>query len=171
MARAVAPPIANRLGPLYAGADLADAYAIGLPADATHDIERLTRFLLADPPLWLRMLLGVRDAAVAGFGLKTSRQLRREAGTGGAARIDLFRLYEIAADEAILGEDDRHLDFRVSVQRRPSDIVATTVVRCHNRLGRLYLALIAPFHRIVVRSMLQRAGQRGWPKSTPGSDR
>ena len=171
MARAVAPPIANRIAHLYAGADLADAYAAGLPADATSDIERLTRFMLADPPLWLRMLLGVRDAAVAGFGLKTSRRLRREAGTEGAVRIDFFRLYEIAGDEAILGEDDRHLDFRVSVQRRSGDIVVTTVVRCHNRLGRLYLALITPFHRIVVRSMLQRACQRGWPPSTPGNDR
>ena len=93
------------------------------------------------------------------------------AGAEGAARIDFFRLYEIAGDEAILGEDDRHLDFRVSVQRRSGDIVVTTVVRCHNRLGRLYLALITPFHRIVVRSMLQRAGQRGWPPSMPGNDR
>jgi hypothetical protein len=41
--------------------------------------------------------------------------------------------------------------------------VATTVVHCHNTLGRVYLAVIAPFHRRIVRSALQRAARRGWP--------
>ena len=30
----------------------------------------------------------------------------------------------------------------------------TTLVKTHNRLGRIYLAIILPFHRLVVRSML-----------------
>lgn len=169
MAGAVALPARSRIAGLYAGADLADAYAIGLPLDTSRDIETLTRFMLGDPPLWLRLLLGVRDAAVAGFGIKTSRRLRREAGADGAARIDIFRLYEVAGGEAILGEDDRHLDFRVSVRRRSGDIVVTTVVHCHNLLGRFYLALITPFHRLVVKSMLRRAASRGWPRLTPAA--
>jgi len=81
-------------------------------------------------------------------------------------RIYIFRVYKIARDEAILGEDDKHLDFRISVQRRSGDIVVTKVVHCHNLLGRLYLALITPFHRLVVKSMLRRAARRGWPRLT-----
>jgi uncharacterized protein Usg len=164
MAGAVALPTPSRIAGLYAGADLADAFAIDLPRGATHDIETLTRFMLSEQALWFRLLNGVRDVAVAGFGLKTSRQLRQVPSTDGVARIYIFRVYDITRDEAILGEDDKHLDFRVSVQRRSDDIVVTTVVHCHNLLGRLYLVLITPFHRLVVKSMLRRAARRGWPR-------
>jgi Protein of unknown function (DUF2867) len=70
--------------------------------------------------------------------------------------------------ELILGEDDRHLDFRLSLllRARPDgsgdELVATTVVRCHNALGRMYLALIAQFHRLVVITNLSRASKKGW---------
>ena len=164
MAGAVALPTRSRIAGLYAGADLADAFAIDLPRGTTHDIEALTRFMLGKQALWFRLLNGVRDVAVAGFGIKTSRQLRQGPVGDGVTRIYIFRVYEIAGNEAILGEDDRHLDFRVSVQRRSGDIVVTTVVHCHNLLGRVYLALITPFHRLVVKSMLRRAARRGWPR-------
>ena len=35
-------------------------------------------------------------------------------------------------------------------------VTATTLVLTHNRLGRTYLALILPFHRLIVRAMLRR---------------
>ncbi|MCF8532061.1 MAG: DUF2867 domain-containing protein [Reyranella sp.] len=167
MAGAVPLPTGSRIADLFAGADLADAYAIDLPSGSSRDIETLTRFMLGEEAPWLRLLMGVRDAVVAGFGLKTSRRLRQGSVTDGVARIYIFRVYEITWNEAILGEDDKHLDFRVSVQRRPGDIVVTTVVHCHNLLGRAYLALITPFHRLVVKSILRRAARRGWPESPP----
>lgn len=163
MAAAVALPTGSRIADRFAGADLVDAYAIGLPQGTSHDVETLTRFMLGEEAPWLRLLMGVRDAVVAGFGIKTSRRLRQGSVTDGVVRIYIFRVYEITGDEAILGEDDKHLDFRVSVQRRTGDIVVTTVVQCHNLLGRAYLALITPFHRLVVKSILRRAARRGWP--------
>jgi hypothetical protein len=39
-------------------------------------------------------------------------------------------------------------------------LVATTVVRCHNLLGRLYLAAILPFHILVVTNALRRLRRR-----------
>lgn len=166
MAGAVALPTGSRIADRFAGADLVDAYAIGLPQGTSHDVETLTRFMLSEQGPGLRLLMGMRDAVVAGFGIKTSRELRQGSVTDGVARIYIFRVYEITGDEAILGEDDKHLDFRVSVQRRPSDIVVTTAVHCHNLLGRAYLALITPFHRLVVKSILRRAARRGWPGSS-----
>jgi len=38
-------------------------------------------------------------------------------------------------------------------------------VHCHNRLGRLYILVIAPFHRLVVQASLRRAAQIGWPSA------
>jgi hypothetical protein len=32
----------------------------------------------------------------------------------------------------------------------------TTLVRMHNRLGRAYLAIVMPFHRVIARAMLRQ---------------
>jgi hypothetical protein len=169
----------SRIANLFAGADLADAYAIQLPSTSTDDIETLVRFVLDSQASWFRALLRLRDVLVAGFGIKTSRQLRDAPVENAAPRIFIFRVYAVYVDEMILGEDDKHLDFRASVRLRsdhgPSalvrEIVLTTVVHCHNRLGRCYIALIRPFHRLVVRSMLRQAALRGWPESTASRGR
>jgi hypothetical protein len=36
------------------------------------------------------------------------------------------------------------------------ELVVVTVVHCHNPLGRTYLAVIAPFHRTILRAILER---------------
>jgi hypothetical protein len=166
--RAVPLPAGSRIANLFAGADLADAYAIQLPSTSTDDIETLVRFILCSPTSWFRALLRLRDMLVAGFGIKTSRQLRDAPVDNAAPRIFIFRVYAAYVDEMILGEDDKHLDFRASVRLHgksalAKEIVLTTVVHCHNLLGRCYIAMIRPFHRLVVRSMLRRAAVRGWP--------
>jgi hypothetical protein len=171
-ARAVALPTGSRIAGLFAGSDLADAYAIRLPPGSNRDIRTLTRFMLGEQAPWIRYLMGLRDAIVTGFGIKTSRQLRAAPVKGASDRIYIFRVYAVSEDEMILGEDDKHLDFKLSVLLRSygaghqgkTEIVATTVVHCHNLLGRTYLALISPFHRLVVRSILQRAARKGWPE-------
>ena len=168
-AHAVALPRSGRIAGLYDGAFLADAFAIRLPAGATHDPLALARFALERPAPWVDRLMKVRDGVVSFFGLKTAKALRADTSTR-TPRVGIFRIYETHADEVVLGEDDRHLDFRVSVLRGTSamagevdELVAVTVVHCHNLLGRNYIRLIAPFHRMVVRSALERAARSGWP--------
>ncbi len=39
------------------------------------------------------------------------------------------------------------------------EVTATTLVRTHNRLGRLYLTSILPFHRLITKSMLGQVCQ------------
>jgi len=52
------------------------------------------------------------------------------------------------------------LDFRVVVDVVRSgssqSVTATTLVLTHNWLGRAYLAIILPFHRLIVPSMLRQ---------------
>ena len=175
--RRVAPPAASALAPDYGGAHLADAFAIVLPGgDApTDEVDALTlaRAVLAHPPRWMRALLALRDALVRPFGLKTTAAMREQLARSGAAHVDIFRLLSAAPQEVMFGERDRHLDFKLSILLRPAEgspsassssprreIVATTVVHCHNRLGRAYLALILPGHVFVVRSLLKEAGRR-----------
>ena len=165
--REVPPPPESGVASWF-DADLADAFAVPIdPADVAKGIDNLARCAL-DPAPWIRLLLGLRDALVAGFGVKTTQEVRRAAIADNADRIDFFRILARSDRELVLGEDDRHLDFRVSLllRARPDgsgdELVATTVVRCHNALGRVYLALIARFHRLVVISNLSRASNKGW---------
>ena len=167
-ARAVPLPAASRIADLYAGADLADSYALTLPPNTSRNAETLTRFVLATQPPWLTTLMGVRDGIAGRFGIKTAAQLRG-APADRASRIYIFKVYGAYENEIILGADDTHLDFRLSVllgaldPGESAEITVTTAVHCHNLLGRVYLSIISPFHRIIVRAMLNRAARQGWP--------
>jgi Protein of unknown function (DUF2867) len=76
-------------------------------------------------------------------------------------RVGLFAVQAIFANELILGLDDKHLNFRVSVLRSAQDgiekVTVSTVVELNNLLGRAYLFVIKPFHKLIVRSILQNA--------------
>lgn len=169
LVRSVPPPRDSELTPLFDGADLVDAFAIRLPREATADIGALARAVLGHPPGWLRGLLGVRDAVMGTVGVKTSGQIRQQARRQGRERIDFFPVLARRPNELVVGENDQHLDFRASLLRRPergdapAELIAITVVHCHNQLGRIYLSAIRPFHVLAVRSNLQRAAVRGWP--------
>jgi hypothetical protein len=62
--------------------------------------------------------------------------------------------------ELLLGRDAGHLDFRASVLVEDERVTLSTVVRIHNRRGRLYFAVVRRFHPRVVRRMLRRAWRR-----------
>ena len=160
----------------YASVNLADSYSIELPTGASRNPEQLARFIFSQQAPWISWLMTVRDTLVAGFGLKTAKQLRSLGVDDKASRVGIFRIYSANQTEIVLGEDDTHLDFRLSVlcaDQPPLTgkyhLIVSTVVHCHNRLGRNYIRLIAPFHRLVVQSSLRRAARVGWPMATQGA--
>lgn len=169
----VALPAESRITRAYESVNLADAFSIQLPAGTSANPELLARFIFSQQAPWVSGLMQVRDALVAGFGLKTAKHLTSLGAKATSSRVGLFKIYSSGASEIVMGEDDKHLDFRVSVlcaDEAPSAserrLVVSTVVHCHNRLGRLYILLIAPFHRLVVQSSLRRAARLGWPRAT-----
>ncbi|MBY5896871.1 DUF2867 domain-containing protein [Rhizobium leguminosarum bv. trifolii] len=162
-ARAVPMPSNSVLAPLYAGADLLDAFAIRLPAGASDDLEVLARAGFERPAGWIRALTRIRDVVMATVGVKSSRAIGLAAAGRGPV-IGYFPLLSKSATELVVGEDDSHLDFRVTIQLRTDaangrELVVGTVVHCHNRLGRIYLAMIAPFHRAIARANLEQAAR------------
>jgi len=163
--RAVALPPGAGIAPLYAGSNLADAYAVALPTAQARqmDMPGLARIVLGSQPGWARKLMVLRDAIVVRFGIQTAKQLEAKPGK----RIGIFRIYSVSDDEIILGEDDSHLDFRLSVLRdrnvgRHGSVTVSSVVHCHNGVGRAYILLIRPFHKLIVRRSLARAARRGF---------
>ena len=97
----------------------------------------------------------VRDAIAGRFGLKTNDAYRtgdprHPVSCQPGERIGFFTVYERTENEAIVGEDDRHLDFRVSVLLDESTITLTTMVFYRSWLGRWYFAVVRPFHMAMV---------------------
>jgi hypothetical protein len=135
---------------------MSDAYRLVVDdrvLDATVAAERI----FGRVPWWMAALLGVRNRLVAPFGLKTSVD---EA----AQRIGFFPVIAQTPHRVLLGFDDKHLDFRVAVDVTPlaharHEVTVTTLVRTHNRLGRIYLALVLPFHAVVVPAMLAQVAR------------
>ena len=162
--RAVAMPPGASIAPLYPGSNLADAYAVALPTARARqmDMESLARVLLGSQPGWALKLMVLRDVIVARFGIRTAKQMEARPGK----RIGIFRIFAVSDDEIIVGEDDSHLDFRLSVLRNRDagphgSITMSSVVHCHNWVGRAYILLIRPFHKLIVRRSLARAVKGG----------
>jgi hypothetical protein len=163
-AHEVPAPSDSALAPLYAGADLLDAYAIRLPAGASDDPEVLARVAFERQAAWIRALTWVRDTVMVTVGVQSSRAIGAAAAARGQQVIAFFPVLSKSAREMVVGADDRHLDFRVSISvsrdaQGGRELVVMTVVHCHNRLGRTYLAVIAPFHRVILRANLQRTAR------------
>ncbi len=162
--RSLRAPDESALAPLYPGADLLDAFAVRLAPEVSGDMDALARALMAHPAWWARALTAIRDTAVRPFGVKTTVEIARTAAAHGH---ETFPVLQRTANERIAGVDDAHLDVRASLLIREDgagrELVIISVVHCHNRFGRVYLRVIAPFHRAMVRANLRRAAERGWP--------
>jgi uncharacterized protein DUF2867 len=142
-------------GALLAGAQFVDAYRIAIEATAL-DARRAAERMFARPPRWIEALIDLRNMMVAPFGLKTSG--KGEPASGGM--IGIFPVIDETPERLVAGFNDRHLDFRVVVDvtagGNSRQVTTTTLVLTHNRLGRCYLAIILPFHRLIVRAMMRQ---------------
>src|SRR5258708_39265841 len=110
-ARAVPVPSDSVLAPLYVGADLADAFAIHLPAGASDDLEVLARVLFERQAWWIRALTRVRDAVMATVGVKSSRAIGAVAAARGAVIGD-FPPPSKRGGGVVGGDGDPALDLR-----------------------------------------------------------
>src|SRR5579871_491510 len=159
--RQTRPPPESVVASWYENASLLDSYSIDLGASNQSSMRELATRTLVNPPAWQKALIKLRDAMVMPLGLKTSGTVR--ASRDSKERVDFFPVQYEGRDEIVLGADDRHLDFRLSLLRRPSPsgalLIATTVVHSHNALGFVYLYAIRPFHHLVVRANLARCAQ------------
>lgn len=125
-----------------------------------------TKAFFSSAPAWVGWLMQLRTSLVKIIGLKTaastySREHVLENFTCEPGQsIGLFRVFSKSAQEVVMGEDDKHLDFRVSVYFVPSgdlkqELTLSTVVVLHNWLGRVYFWPVKFFHRLVVPAMLR----------------
>ena len=119
-------------------------------------------------PKWIGKLFSLRDKIVSILGLKTSgditnreKQLENFKCEPGE-QLGLFKVFAKTENEVILGEDDKHLNFRVSLflnqqtkETKKKDLIVSTTVEFNNWFGRLYFLPVRPFHKLIVPAMLK----------------
>ncbi|WP_432286075.1 DUF2867 domain-containing protein [Aminobacter sp. BA135] len=153
----VMPSLANT-DDLLPGASFSDRFVIivtGQSLDAATSASRA----FGRKPAWIGALMALRHVLVRPFGLKT-----REEDISTAERKGMFPVIDQSASQIVLGLDDRHLDFRLLVEVREmgegrQEVSALTLVKPHNMFGRVYLAIVTPFHKIIVPAMLAQVAK------------
>lgn len=142
--------------PALPGADWADCFEVTVSGSGLA-AEIAARLAFEQMPKWVGGLMALRNLMVRPFGLQGDP----DAAAAGAPRVGMFPIVSNDPDEIVLGFDDRHLDFRIVVQtealnHQQTSVRMMTLVERHNRLGRMYLAVIMPFHKLIVASTLSR---------------
>lgn len=149
--REVTPNVDARA--LLSGAQFIDAFRVEVGGTAVNAREACTRMVLHGPR-WIGALIRLRNILVTPFGLKVSG----EGAPAPGGLIGLFPVLSETPELLVAGFNDSHLDFRIVVDvsgdAASRHVTLTTLVQTHNLLGRTYLTLIKPFHKLVARSMM-----------------
>jgi len=145
---------------LLPGHDFVDAYQVRADI-AGLDARRATDAIIKHPPGWIKQLMATRNRVVRLFQLKTV-EMGVDDPHAAQRTVGGFPVVAQSPQEVVLGFDDKHLDFRVSITVAPdgdagTEVTVTTVVKTNNLLGRTYLATIMPFHRVITRHLLEHA--------------
>lgn len=140
--------------------DFLDAYKVKLN-DPGQSVEDVYLAIFNHAPKWVSLLMGIRNKLVSLFGLDTggnSKQKEIKALKIGE-KHGVFRIIDIQSNEVIAGEDDSHLDFRVSVFKLNDYLVLSTLVHYNSNFGKLYFFIVKPFHKLVVKGMMKNASK------------
>lgn len=128
----------------------------------------LAKAFFQSGPDWVEKLFAFRNRVVKLFGLKTpldsqdkKRLLENFRGEPGE-QLGLFKVFEKTEQEVILGEDDKHLNFRVSLlihtdgnDGKKKELAISTAVVFNNWMGKLYFLPVRPFHQLIGPTMLK----------------
>lgn len=141
-------------------ADWADAFVLELPKDQ-RTARHIASVTLGSSPKWLKVLLSIRNNLMAPFGLKAGKETDDQPSNS----IGFFPVLEESDQRIVVGLDDRHLDFRIIVELATAEVTTkvlmTTVIRRHNLFGKTYLAIVSPFHKLIVPRVLSQAALTG----------
>ena len=130
------------------------------------NIFEITRMFFNSDPKWIEKIFLLRNKIVKSFGLKIPESIKNRKEKIQNLKfeineqIGIFKVFNITENEIILGEDDKHLDFRVSLYLGKENIetkslTISTNVKFNNSFGKIYFIPVKPFHKIIVPTMLK----------------
>lgn len=127
--------------------DYYDSYEVRTRSDKS--AEEISKEIMQLPG-WVNVLFYIRNRVVGIFGLKTDKDTTETE--------TFFKLIENREDEIIMGENDKHLNFRTSIMKDESEgsIYLTTVIHYNNVWGKIYFLPVKPFHKIIMGVLLKK---------------
>ncbi len=142
--------------------DFKDTYKVML-SKTDISIEDIYINVFAHSPKWINRLLAIRNKIVGVFGLDTYKEPNKvvKENLCVGKKTGIFKIYALFENEIIAGEDDKHLNFRVSVFKEKNKAFISTLVHYNNWFGKVYFFIIKPFHKAVVKAVLKNAVKNG----------
>lgn len=136
--------------------DYKDTFSVQLD-NTDISIEDIYLNIFSYSPKWVDNLLNLRNKIVKPFGIITVTDEIKKENLKVGKKAGIFNIYAITENEIIAGENEKHLDFRVSILKDNETLTISTLVQYNNSLGKLYFFIVKPFHKIVVKSMMKSA--------------
>lgn len=163
-----APPN-SRIIKRLAGSSFYDSWCI---TSEKNGLSALDYFIEAvkRTPRWVDMCMSIRNQVGRLVRLKDLGTLsnvdasKKSSDYMPGDRIGIFTLFENTPDEALIGDNDRHLSVVLSIHRREHldinlvTITVTTVVHVKNMLGRFYMLPVRPMHKLIAPAVLRAIG-------------
>ena len=141
-----------------------DSYSV---ITVNNELDPLHIYLLMvnNTPVWINSLLSIRNKIVKLLGLKDVGQLgevdyinHSDADELTDAKLDIFTIESFSENEMILTLNDRHLNIKMSILKRKhtdeTEVIVSTIVNFNNKLGKVYMFIISPFHRLVMMRLM-----------------
>lgn len=159
-----APPN-SRIASLLVGASFHDSWCV---TSNDTNLSALGHFIAAvrQTPRWIDMCMTARNRVGKIVGLKDLGTLSEVGSDKNASayqpgeRVGIFTVIENTFDEALIGDEDKHLNVVLGIHRQEDldaklvSITVTTVVHVKNLLGSIYMLPVKPMHRIITPAVL-----------------
>lgn len=158
----------NSLTQQFLPADYMDVFACDLDGAGELTADEILIGFFTVMPGWVNALFKLRDVLVRPFGLKTGTDEGRvddfKSMILNGGEVGLASQVAKSECETVLLLSDKHLNAYISIMVTQDTscqkVKAITLVHYHNSLGRAYFFFIKPFHKMVVKSMLNNTIRR-----------
>ncbi|TPN86925.1 DUF2867 domain-containing protein [Aquimarina algicola] len=137
--------------------DFSDTFAT---TNQKNSLEEITTLIFNNQPNWIKKLFLIRNKIVKHIGLKTEITKDYNKGFRVGGFLSFFKIFSISDNKIVLGADDSHLNFRAIIANTNAEIYnikVITLVQYNNTKGKIYMSIVKPFHKIIVKRMVKNA--------------
>ena len=139
---------------------IADAYSAPIANPELITVDDAVHAFFGSSPCWLVHLMRARNRVVGalGFEIGDPDPPRIPPSPPIGHRMGVFTVADRSDDEVLLGADDGHFTMRLSIRVDAASRMLTLATAAYptDRIGRIYLTVVKPFHKPIAASMTKR---------------
>lgn len=118
--------------------------------------KELAALALANSPGWFRVLFAMRQKLASIVGLRTKTPDGKNPGVSFLLSLPVIQDDETAYEAGLA---DKHLDFILRIEKHDNEVSVRTHIWFNNTFGKLYLAVVKPFHNWIVSYWVKALGK------------